>query len=154
MTNLTNRICTVFSTFLGLGYIPGAPGTVGTLAAVGVVYLLDLTGGVILYSIFTFVFIIASFIASGRCVSIFKREDPQEIVVDEACGFLICMFFIPPDPINLALGFFLFRFFDIAKPFPIKKIEKLPGGYGIVTDDLVAGIYGNLCLQAFIFLTG
>lgn len=151
---LINRICVVFSTFFGVGYVPGAPGTAGTLAAVGVVYLLSLADGAAFYLAFTFGLTIISVIAAGRCVSIFKREDPPEVVIDEVCGFLVCMLFIPLSPINLALGFFLFRFFDIAKPFPIRKVEKLPGGYGIVMDDVLAGVYGNLCLQAFIFLSG
>lgn len=134
--------------------MPGAPGTAGTLAAVGVVYLLSLAGGTALYSVFTLGLVILSFAAAGRCVSIFGREDPPEVVIDEVCGFLVCMLFIPLSPVNLALGFFLFRFFDIAKPFPIRRFEKLPGGYGIVMDDVLAGVYGNLCLQVFIFLSG
>jgi len=151
---LINRICVVFSTFFGVGYAPGAPGTAGTLAAVGVVYLLSLVGGTVFYSVFTLGLIIISFATAGRCVSIFKREDPPEVVIDEVCGFLVCMLFVPLNPINLALGFFLFRFFDIAKPFAIRKVEKLPRGYGIVMDDVLAGVYGNLCLQAFVFLSG
>ncbi len=151
---LISRVCVVFSTFFGLGFVPGAPGTAGTLGAVGVVYLLNLAGGATLYSVLTFGLIIISFIAAGRCVSIFNREDPPEVVIDEVCGFLVCMLFITPNPINLALGFFLFRFFDIAKPFPIRRVEKFPRGYGIVMDDVLAGVYGNLCLQAFVFLFG
>lgn len=134
--------------------MPGAPGTAGTLAAVGIVYLLSLAGGAALYLVFTLGLTILSFAAAGRCVSIFKREDPPEVVIDEVCGFLVCMLFITPDPLNLAIGFFLFRFFDIAKPFPIRRFERLPGGYGIVMDDVLAGVYGNLCLQAIIFLSG
>lgn len=134
--------------------MPGAPGTAGTLAAVGVVYLLSLAGGAVFYSAFTLGLILVSFIAAGRCVPILKREDPPEVVIDEVCGFLVCMLSITPNPLNLAIGFFLFRFFDIAKPFPIRRVEKLPGGYGIVMDDVLAGVYSNLCLQAIIFLSG
>ncbi len=137
-----------------MGYVPGAPGTAGTLAAVGVVYLLSLAGGTILFSVLTLGLIIISFATAGRCASILGREDPPEVVIDEVCGFLVCMLFVPLNPINLALGFFLFRFFDIAKPFPIRRVERLPGGYGIVMDDVLAGVYGNLCLQAFVLLSG
>lgn len=147
---MIDRICVIFSTFFGVGYVPGAPGTAGTLAAVGVVYLLSLAGGAVFYSIFTLGLILVSFIAASRCVRIFKREDPPEVVIDEVCGFLICMLFVPLSPINLAVGFFLFRFFDIAKPFPIRRFEKLPGGYGIVMDDVLAGVYANLCLQVLV----
>ena len=149
---MIDRICVVFSTFFGVGYVPGAPGTAGTLAAVGVVYLLSLAGGMISYSAFTLGLIIISFAAAGRCASVFQREDPPEVVIDEVCGFLVCMLFITPNPLNLAVGFFLFRFFDIAKPFPIRRAERLPGGYGIVMDDVLAGVYGNLCLQALVRL--
>ena len=147
---MINRICVVFSTFFGVGYAPGAPGTAGTLGAVGVVYLLHLAGGAVFYSAFTLGLILVSFIAAGRCVPIFKREDPPEVVIDEVCGFLVCMLLVPLSPVNLAVGFFLFRFFDIAKPFLIRKAEKLPGGYGIVMDDVLAGVYGNLCLQVLV----
>lgn len=149
---MIDRICVVFSTFFGLGFVPGAPGTVGTLGAVGVVYLLSLSGGAVFYSAFTLGLILVSFIAAGRCVRIFKREDPPEVVIDEVCGFLVCMLFVTPNPLNLAVGFFLFRFFDIAKPFPIRRFERLPGGYGIVMDDVLAGVYANSCLQVLVRL--
>ena len=135
-----------------MGYVPGAPGTAGTLAAVGIVYLLGLAGGAVFYSVFTLGFIILSFAAADRYVSIFQKEDPPEVVIDEICGFLVCMLFVPLNLINLALGFFLFRFFDIAKPFPIRRAERLPGGYGIVMDDVLAGVYANLCLQVLVRL--
>ena len=64
------------------------------------------------------------------------------------------MLFVPATSLNLALGFFLFRFFDIAKPFPVRKLESLPGGWGIVMDDVMAGAYSNVCLQALVFLPG
>ncbi len=150
---MINRICIVFSTFFGLGFVPGAPGTAGTLAAVGVVYLLAQAGGAVFYSVFTLGLILVSFAAAGRCVPVLKREDPPQVVIDEVCGFLVCMLFIAPSTFNLAVGFFLFRFFDIAKPFPVRRFEKLPGGYGIVMDDVAAGVCGNLCLQAIIFLS-
>ena len=149
---MINRICVVLSTFFGVGFVPGAPGTAGTLAAVGVVYLLGFAGGAVFYSIFTLGLILVSFIAAGRSAAILKSEDPPEVVIDEVCGFLVCMLFITPDPLNLAVGFFLFRFFDIAKPFPVRSAERLPGGYGIVMDDVLAGVYGNLCLQVLVRL--
>ncbi len=146
-----NRIYLVLSTFFGLGLVPGAPGTVGTLGAVGIVYLLNLTGNAIFYCAVTLILIAVSFRVSGRAALIFKREDPPQVVIDEVCGFCVCMLFVKPEPVLLALGFFLFRFFDIAKPFPVKKLERLRGGYGIVMDDVAAGVYANLCLQAYIF---
>ncbi len=94
--------------------------------------------------------LLTSFTAAGRCVSIFQREGLPEIVIDEVCGFLVCMLFVPLNPINLALSFFLFRFFDIAKPFPIRRVEGLPGRYFIVMDNVLAWVYANFCLQMLV----
>ncbi|MCY3985486.1 MAG: phosphatidylglycerophosphatase A [Candidatus Dadabacteria bacterium] len=142
----------VFSTFFGLGYAPGAPGTVGTLGAVGVVYLLSFFTDGISYFVFTLGLTLISFVVAGRCASVLGKKDPPEVVIDEVCGFFVCMLFVTPDSLNLALGFFIFRFFDIAKPFPIRRAEGLPGGYGIVMDDVLAGVYANLCLQVLVRL--
>ncbi len=83
----------------------------------------------------------------GAAEIIFSKRDSERIVIDEISGFLVAMGFYPPEPMYVLLGFILFRFFDIAKPFPIKKLETLGGGYGVVADDVVAGIYSNLALR-------
>ena len=74
-------------------------------------------------------------------------KDPQVIVIDEIAGFLIANFLNQSKPSSLILAFILFRFFDIVKPFPAKRSEKLPGGFGIVLDDMVAGVYALLILS-------
>ena len=73
-------------------------------------------------------------------------KDPSPVVIDEVVGFLICMFGFCWSPRGLIAGFFVFRFYDIAKPFPARRSEKLPGGWGIMTDDVIAGIYSNITL--------
>jgi phosphatidylglycerophosphatase A len=75
-------------------------------------------------------------------------------VVDEVCGYLVAMFLVPTSMVNIILGFFLFRCFDVLKPPPIRSLERLPGGFGIVADDLAAGIYSNIILQFITRLVG
>lgn len=87
---------------------------------------------------------------STQAVNIYKSKDPSQIVIDEVCGYLFTMILIPFNWVNVIVGFFLFRILDILKPYPIRKIENLRDGYGIVLDDVLAGIYANIILQIFI----
>ena len=80
-------------------------------------------------------------------------KDSGHIVIDEFCGYLTAVLFIPKTPAWLIAAFILFRIFDIFKPPPIRKVERLiPGGAGIMLDDILAGIYANICLQAWRYL--
>lgn len=144
---MITKISTLLSTFFYLGKSPFAPGTVGTLGGIALYYLLIQPKSLIFYSVFTFFFIIISFFVSNKSIEILGEDDPGEIVIDEVCGFLVSMFMIPFGLTNIILGFFLFRFFDIVKPFPVRKFEKLPKGYGVVMDDVAAGVYTNIVLQ-------
>jgi len=77
-------------------------------------------------------------------------EDDRRIVIDEICGFLITMFAVEKSLKSLAIGFILFRIFDILKPFPVKRSQNLPGGWGVMIDDLLAGVYSNIILRIII----
>lgn len=152
----------------GVGYIPLAPGTYGS--AVGVfIYLFCASvetkisfyfsrsgwseqqitawfqaGNIILFLLFCHLGVWAS----SRAVELFRNKDPQKVVVDEVIGQLITFLFVPFDiswKLILA-GFLLFRLFDIWKPYPINSLEKLPAGIGVCADDILAGIYGGVCL--------
>jgi len=80
-------------------------------------------------------------------------RDSRHIVIDEFCGYLVCVLFIPKHITYLLAGFFLFRFFDVVKPPPIRKIEgALKGGISIMLDDLIAGVYTNTCIQLWRYL--
>ncbi len=127
----------------------------GTLGAVGVVWILHNAAAdtAVLYPVITLGVVFLSFPIAGRASAVLDRPDPPQVVIDELCGYMVTMLFIDPTPSLLALGFFLFRFFDIAKPFPVRKLEALPKGYGIVMDDVAAGAYSNICLHAFILLS-
>lgn len=155
-------------TTVGVGYIPGAPGTYGSAVGVGIYLIVEWLYAYIGISVFhlpsrtlisdailhasigvlLIVLCIVGIWASGRTAPIFGNNDPSEAVVDEVMGQLITFLFIPfglPWPFILA-GFLLFRLFDIWKPFPIRDLEVLPGGLGICADDIVAGVYAGICL--------
>ena len=90
--------------------------------------------------------------AANRVEADSKIVDPSFVVIDEVAGQLITLFLIPFSWIYLLAGFLLFRAFDILKPFPARRAEELPGGWGIMLDDIFAGIYANLFLQLTVFL--
>jgi len=95
-------------------------------------------------------FIYIAIRASDGAEVLLQSKDCKHIVIDEMVGFLVAMFMIPPR--NIILGFFLFRAFDIIKPFPIRTLEeRVRGGYGVVLDDILAGIYTNLIIHVLLF---
>ncbi|MCF7900356.1 phosphatidylglycerophosphatase A [Candidatus Babeliales bacterium] len=95
--------------------------------------------------------IVGSFKNIQRALPLFDEKDPSEIVIDEVVGMLVTFWFVPINYKTLLLGFCLFRFFDISKPLGIKYIEKLPGAWGIILDDVAAALCANACLQEFLY---
>ena len=141
----TGKALCVVAVWFGSGLLPGAPGTAGTVAALPVILLAGCLGSVGKGVFLTLLICVAVWSAE------FYRlragvEDPPEVVVDEVAGFFTAVVFWSPSWVVLLAGFVLFRFFDIVKPFPVRRIERLPGGVGIVADDLAAGGYSALCL--------
>jgi phosphatidylglycerophosphatase A len=137
------------------GFSPLIPGTVGTFAAAIIYYFFYLFFPLNLYFqiIFLPVFIFLAIFISHKAEKILKRNDAPPIVIDEFAGFFTSMFLITPTFRNILIAFFLFRFFDIIKPFPVNFVEKkFAGGWGIVMDDILAGIYTNILLQVIIYL--
>lgn len=156
-----------FSTF-GVGYLPIAPGTWGSIVGV-LIYLLfvsieakfaaDLVGKFwtnaqltafvrVFNSIVFLLFCFLGIWASSRAAEIFQTKDPQKVVVDEVMGQIMVFLFVPflfSWKFVLA-GFILFRLFDIWKPYPINSLENLPAGIGVCADDILAGVYGGICL--------
>ena len=82
----------------------------------------------------------------------YGREDPGEVVVDEVAGMMLTVLWLPGGWGTLLIGFLAFRFFDIVKPFPARMAEQLPGGWGVMTDDLVAGLYGYALVRTVLWL--
>ncbi|MDP4267908.1 MAG: phosphatidylglycerophosphatase A [Bacteroidota bacterium] len=138
----------LIATFLGLGFSPIAPGTIGSIGGLLFWYIFQLY--CILPNITLLIFIIVFFVSG--VYSSFKLEaiwgkDPSKIVVDEVVGMWISLFMLP-FKWEIAIGaFILFRFFDIAKPLLIRKMENFKGGWGVMMDDVLAGLYSNLILQ-------
>ncbi len=161
--NFLDYFSVALSTF-GVGFIPLAPGTWGS--AVGVLIFLILRrfelnyfapnfpseqSAAVIYAlnaILLSAFILSGIWAASRAAVIFEKKDPQKVVVDEVIGQLIVFMFVPfLISWKLVLtGFLLFRLFDVWKPYPVRAFETLPGGSGICADDIVAGIYGGICL--------
>ena len=133
------------------GYSPFAPGTAGTLAAIPL-YLLLSNLSPLYYAAIVLLLLPLSFWSSGAAEGHFGTKDSKQIVIDEIMGFLFTMFMIPAGWIYVAAGFFLFRFFDITKIYPINLCEKFKGGVGVVMDDVLAGIFSNIALQLLIYV--
>lgn len=128
------------------GRFPVAPGTAGTV--VGVLLYLGMKGlapGWYL-SLCVLIFLAGTW-AAGRAEVMLGRTDSPSIVIDEISGYLVAMFMAPTSWGFIVAGFFLFRAFDIVKPWPLRRLEKLHGGLGVMLDDLGAGIYTNIILQ-------
>ena len=132
------------------GYFRVAPGTAGSLFALGVYCLLpplDLLAWAVLIPVLFLVAVHASAVSASAW-----GEDPPHVVIDEIVGFFVTMCVLPSSVMLGVAGFLLFRLLDIVKPFPAAQMEALPGGWGMVMDDVVAGIYGNLALRGLLFL--
>ena len=147
------RLFLLLATGFGVGYSPIAPGTLGTLIAIPIYYFLSKIPSP-LYEITLIGFFFLSVWISDNAERSFGKKDDQRIVIDEIIGFLITMLWLPETLRFIIMGFFLFRFFDILKPFPIRRLEKgLKGGYGVVLDDAIAGVYSNILIRIIFYFT-
>ena len=159
-----NALAWLIATGFGSGLSPIAPGTVGSLVAVVLYYFSPLDAGSLWHlddpDLLVFLLLIAvSFFAgiwAANGISSPSDPDPGRIVWDEFVGMWVTCLLLPKHVMILAIAFAAFRFFDVVKPFPIRRLERLPGGLGIMADDLLAGIYGAvLCnLLHFRFFLG
>ncbi len=140
------------ATLLFAGYFPLFPGTVGTLVTIPLYILLAAWLPSILYLCTLVIIIFIGIWSANLAERHYANKDPKPVVIDEMSGFLLTMLFVDPNPMNISLGFFIFRIMDILKPPPARWLEELRGGIGIVADDLVAGFYSNLLLQVILFL--
>jgi len=136
----------------GAGYLPWAPGTAGTLVAIPLSLGLNRIAGASFYlALLTLIAFVA--FATWLCKigeEIFADKDCPKIVVDEIAGFLVANFASPAGLKPALLAFLLFRFFDIIKPFPAGRAERISGGAGVILDDLIAGFYAFFVLRLFL----
>jgi phosphatidylglycerophosphatase A len=135
------------ATWFGCGLFPVAPGTVGTLGALPL-YLAVRGGGAAAVLVTALIVTAIGIWASSVLVRESGQKDPQRVVIDEVAGVLLTLAATPPRFASVALGVVLFRLFDITKPFPARHAERLPLGWGVVVDDLVAGVWAASCLLA------
>ena len=145
-----DRVTVVFASVLFLGYAPVASGTVGSLPAAGVAACLrDRPAALLLVAAVLFFLGMA---ASTRAEKIFGKKDASTIVIDEFVGMLIAFLWLPVTWGSGIAVFLLFRLFDILKPFPAGRCERLGGGLGVMADDVVAGIYANLAFRILMLI--
>ncbi len=146
------QVVKLIATFFFSGYLPFAPGTWASLFTALLVFAA--AGHEILYLSLTGAALVLGFLSAGPAEKIFARKDAPQIVIDEVAGMFIACLFIQPTILHIIIAFFLFRFFDILKPSPVRNLEKLGGGAGIMLDDIAAGIYANIALRVIIFVLG
>jgi phosphatidylglycerophosphatase A len=138
------------ATVFGVGYAPVAPGTFGSAAGLALWWFLPRSATV------QAALVAALFVAGSLAGSVaerhFGRTDPRQVVLDEVMGMLITLFLNPVGSVGALAGFLLFRAADVVKPFPANRLERLPGGVGVMADDAMAAVYANLALRAMLAL--
>ena len=169
--NLKDYLALALSTW-GVGYIPGAPGTFGSAVGVGIYLLVGVASGQVfaygaakgwnlelLASLrMTLMLVLVTVVtsvgvwAASQTEKLLGRKDPGIVVVDEVAGQLITFLFVPFNAAwwVIIAGFVLFRLFDIWKPYPIRRLEALDSGLGIMADDVLAGIYAAILLSLLV----
>jgi len=150
---VSEKLIILGATGFGLGRIPVAPGTFGTLAAIPLIWLMRwMNSGLVAF--FLVSLILLSVYVADKAEIIMGEKDPGSIVIDEIAGFCVTMTLVPLTWLTIILGFIAFRCFDILKPVPVKYFEnKFSGGAGIVLDDIMAGVLAALVLK-FLYILG
>ena len=143
----SEHLALALATVGGVGYLPVAPGTWGTLAAIPICMAVSVPGSLWFYMSALLVVTLAGIWAAGVAERVLGKKDAGPVVIDEVAGFLVTMLLVPITALHLVAGFFLFRLFDVVKPYPARRLERVPGGPGVMLDDLAAGVYANLALQ-------
>ena len=136
-------LCLLLATGFNLGRIPYAPGTVGSLGALLVFLPFRNLPWTFHLSVVALLFAVGTYAANPAALAL-SAKDPPIVIIDEIVGCWVALLAIPPRPAPLLCAFALFRLFDIWKPFPAGRAQNLSGGWGIMLDDLVAGVYANL----------
>ncbi len=153
---LTDKQILFIAKGCNVGNIPVMPGTFGTLVGIPICFLLSFLNtpsGVPFFALFAIALTLFAVWIAEEAVNILKIKDPGCIVIDEIAGFTVTMIGVGFSLTSVVLAFLIFRFFDILKPFPVKFLEeKIPGGAGVVLDDIAAGIMANIVLRIVLYL--
>ena len=147
------RLAILLATVGYVGHCPIAPGTAGSAAALVLYAALRMAGSppAADLGVVVLLFVVGCW-AGSVAERHYGRTDPGAVVLDEVIGMLLTLWLIPVTWMGALVGFLLFRLFDIVKPFPARQCERLHGGLGIMADDAVAGLYGNLALRLIVWI--
>lgn len=149
---MTSRVSRAVATVLGIGYVPFAPGTFGSAAGLAVFAAVRAAGGPVVEALtIVLVFLVGAWAATAAETH-FGHIDPGPVVIDEVLGMLVTLAFLPVSVTGALVGFVLFRVFDVIKPPPCNSLEALPGGWGVMSDDLMAGVYACVCVRLLAWL--
>jgi phosphatidylglycerophosphatase A len=147
-----NRLGLFIATCACIGYVPVAPGTFGSAVGLAVFFAVRGTGSASL----ELAAIVIVFAVGVWSATVAERHlgdvDPAPVVIDEVAGMLVTLAFLPVNLTGAMVGFLIFRLFDVVKPWPSSRFERLPGGLGIMADDAMAGVYGQLVMRGLIAL--
>ncbi len=143
----------IIASICGIGFIKGG-GTIAAAVTCGLIWLLWLAPGVQSNWLLLLITIVITLtgVYAGNKVEPLWGKDSYRVVIDEVAGMLVTLLFLPHVALLLLAGFILFRFFDIVKPLFIRRVENMPGGIGVMLDDVLAGIYANIILQLYVHL--
>lgn len=144
-SRIGRRVAWALATWFGCGFVPVAPGTAGTLGALPLYFAVRGAGPLAVLGAAAALTVVGVW-AAGIVAEDTGRHDPQIVVIDEVAGVLVTLAAAGTSLVAVAVGFVLFRIFDSTKPFPAGRAERLPGGWGIVLDDVAAGAWGALGL--------
>ena len=134
------------------GLVPVAPGTAGSVVGLVLLILVRATGNDWMVLLVLVIVVAVGTWSASAAERHYRREDPGEIVIDEVAGMMLTLLWLPSGWVSFLVGFLAFRFFDIVKPFPARLAERLPGGVGVMADDLVAGLYGYASVWTVLWL--
>ena len=144
-TQHQGMVARIIATGFGSGYAPVAPGTFGSLMAIPVIYLFW-TSPRWVFLLATVALTLIGVWAASVAEKQFQKKDPSFVVIDEIVGMMVAMLFLPFQLKFVLISFLVFRVMDIIKPWPARKLEEVKGGWGIMLDDVFAGIYTGLCI--------
>ena len=136
------------------GHAPVAPGTAGSVAGLLLFWAVRASGSLVVEGLVLLAVTAIGVRVASQAESAYGRRDPGLIVIDETAGMLLTLAAVPVGLGGAVVGFLAFRLFDIVKPFPARRAERLPGGWGVMADDLVAGLYAQALLRLLLWLAG